>query len=116
MTTDPATAAFDALAATLAPLGVRRAQMMGRPVLAVERRMIACLDDGVLGVRLGAGSPAHTAALARPGAAVFSPGDRGRAFRDWVGLPPAAAAHWEDAVLEALRAAPAGPGRVVRDG
>lgn len=100
-----AAGAFDALAAALAPLGARRAQMMGRPMLSVDRRMIACLDDGVLGVRLGAGSPAHTAALRRPGAAVFSPGGRGRTFRDWVGLPLAAADHWEDAALDALLAA-----------
>ncbi|QZN84753.1 hypothetical protein [Cellulomonas sp. C5510] len=103
MTADAA-AAFDALAAALAPLGVRRGRMMGHPVLSVEKRMIACLDDGVLGVRLGSGSPAHTATLGRPGAAVFSPGGRGRAFRDWVGLPLAAVDHWEEATLEALRA------------
>lgn len=85
---------FEALADALTGLGARRAHMMGRPMLAVGGRMFACLDAGVLGVRLGAGTPEHDAALELAGAALFSPGGRGRTFRDWVGLPSTADEHW----------------------
>jgi len=93
---------FDDLAATVAGSGARRAHMMGRPMLTIDGRMFACLDDGMLGLRLGAGTPAHVDALSLPGAALFSPGNRGRTFRDWVGIPVSAARHWEGFAIAAM--------------
>jgi hypothetical protein len=40
--------------------------------------------------------------MAVPGAIPFSPGESGRSFRDWVSLPVAHSAEWEDFALVAL--------------
>jgi hypothetical protein len=91
-------AEFDAVAS--------RGQMMGRPCLFVaadgKRRMLACLDAEVLGVRLGRDTEAFASALAVPGAAVFSPGSGRKQFKDWVGLPSDASDRWESFVARAL--------------
>lgn len=97
-----ALAAFEEVLAELAPAGARRAQMMGRPMLALDRRMFACLEGDRLGVRLGAGTAEHAAALALPGADLFSPGARGRSFRGWVEVPVEHADRWPDLVAAAL--------------
>ncbi len=57
--------------------------------------LAGCLDGDVLGVRLGAGTADHQQALDVPGAEVFSPGDKGRTFRDWVAIPVTSSADWE---------------------
>lgn len=97
-----ANARFDALAGALATQGADRRKMMGRPMLAIGGKMFACLDKGMLAVRLGAGSEWHARAMAVPGAIPFSPGESGRSFRDWVSLPVAHSAQWEDFALVAL--------------
>lgn len=76
--------------------------MMGRPMLSIDGRMFACLDGDVLGIRLGAEAEEHREALELPGAALFSPGDKGRVFRDWVAIPTASAAHWEEFATAAM--------------
>jgi len=99
------TAAFDSLAASFDEL-LERGQMMGRPCLFLatgdRRRMLACLDAEVLGVRLGRTSDAFADAMAVPGATVFSPGAGRRGFADWVALPAAEHACWEHHVTAAL--------------
>jgi hypothetical protein len=47
-----------------------------------------------LGVKLGAGTPEHTGALAVAGAGLFDPGGVDRPFKDWVSLPLDASAEW----------------------
>ncbi|MGB4777665.1 GNAT family N-acetyltransferase [Microbacterium sp.] len=93
---------FDELAEAMSWLGARRAHMMGRPMLSIDGRMLACLDDGNLGLRLGRGTPRHSAALSIAGAGPFAPGDRGRAFHDWVALPVDARSEWAAFTYDAL--------------
>lgn len=81
---------------------LRRGQMMGRPVLYLDRRMVACLDGGFLGIRLGRDHPEFARALEMPGAGIFSPGDKGRQFKDWVGIPADQSGSWERYIAVAI--------------
>ncbi len=86
---------YDAMADDLVARGARRAQMMGRPILKVGSTMFAAHVAGDrLAVKLGRDSAEHAEALALPGATVWSPGDSGRLFHDWVALPPEQEDHW----------------------
>ena len=100
-----ALAAFEELARPFLALGARRGKMMGRLTLSVGCKMFACLDDGAVGFRLGRESAAHAAALAPPGARIFTPGRSERGFADWVALPLSVVEEWEPVALEAFRAA-----------
>ncbi|CAN5344983.1 hypothetical protein BH10ACT7_BH10ACT7_28130 [soil metagenome] len=97
----PAEHAFDDLADSLVPQGASRAKMMGRPMLSLGGKMFACLNAGMLGLKLGAGTESHTAALAVPGAVLFSPG-KDRVFKDWVSLPVEQEHEWERFAVEAM--------------
>ena len=85
---------LDLVAAELGDPGIVRGRMMGRPILTRGGTMFACLNGDHLGLKLGAGTPEHAAALALPGAELFDPSRKGRPFKDWVALPPAAASVW----------------------
>ncbi len=91
---------FDAVVAALGS-EVRRSQMMGYPSITRDGKMIGCFDTKGLSVKLGRSSDEHAAALAIPGASIFTPGNSNRRFHDWVTLPPSAAEQW----LEYTRAA-----------
>jgi hypothetical protein len=93
--------AFEDLAADLVAAGCRRGKMMGRPMLAVGRRMAVFFREGGLGVRLVAGTAAHAEALALPGADLFRPGGD-RVFRDWVMIPYAHAERWPEFAFAAV--------------
>ena len=104
----PATAAaFDRLADAFDDV-LTRGQMMGRPCLFLadggRRRMLACLDAEVLGIRLGRETDAFSEAMALPGASVFSPGSGRKQFKDWVGLPAGESERWEPLLVRALDA------------
>jgi TfoX/Sxy family transcriptional regulator of competence genes len=85
---------LDLLVAELGDPAIARGRMMGRPILTRDGTMFACLNGEVLGVKLGAGTPEHAAALAIPGAELFDPSTKGRPFKDWVSLPLDAADDW----------------------
>ncbi|MGA1836092.1 hypothetical protein VD659_04090 [Herbiconiux sp. 11R-BC] len=85
---------FDALAAELGDPAIARGRMMGRLTLTRAGTMFACLNGDELGLKLGAGTPEHAAALAVPGAELFDPSGKGRPFRGWVSLPLDAAEQW----------------------
>ena len=93
---------FDDVVVALEPLGARRAKMMGRPMLALGSKMFACLEGDRLAFRLGRDTPEFAAALALPGAQLFSPGASNRVFKDWVALPIARADDWERFAVAAL--------------
>jgi hypothetical protein len=86
---------YDAIADDLVARGATRAQMMGHPILKVGSTMFAGHVSGDrLAVKLGRDTAEHAEALALPGAAVWSPGDSGRFFYDWVALPAEQEDHW----------------------
>ncbi len=93
--------AFEDLAELLVAAGCRRGKMMGRPMLAVGRRMAVFFREGSLGVRLVAGTAAHAEALALPGTELFRPG-QDRTFRDWVMIPYAYAERWPEFAFTAV--------------
>lgn len=95
---------FDAVVAALGS-DVKRSQMMGYPSITRDGKMIACFDIHGLSVKLGRDSEEHAAALAIPGASVFSPGNSKRLFHDWVTLPPSAAGEWLSYMRVAIDAA-----------
>lgn len=92
---------FDRVVEALGP-EVERKQMMGSPILMREGKMVACLDDDLLAVKLGRNRPEHAEALAVPGADVWSPQKGRKGFTDWVGMPLAASAVWLDWVRTAI--------------
>ncbi|WP_449374043.1 hypothetical protein [Arthrobacter psychrolactophilus] len=101
-----AVAAFDALAADMAGLGVTVGKMFGATSLMVGSKAIGCLQGEGVAFKLGRESTAHATALALPGAALFDPSGMGRPFKDWVVVPLADAERWADlgeAAIEAVR-------------
>jgi hypothetical protein len=93
--------AFEDLAELLVAAGCRRGKMMGRPMVAMGRRMVVFLREGSLGVRLVVGTSTHAEALRLPGAELFRPG-RDRTFRDWVMIPYAHAERWPEFAFAAV--------------
>ena len=86
---------YEAMADDLVARGATRAQMMGRPILKAGSTMFAAHVGGDrLAVKLGRDTTAFADALALPGAAVWSPGDSGRLFHDWVALPASLEDDW----------------------
>ncbi len=93
---------FDLVVAELGDPAITRGRMMGRPILTYHGTMFACLNGELLGLKLGAGTREHAAALLLTGAELFDPGGKGRPFKDWVSLPADAADEWPRFAAEAL--------------
>jgi hypothetical protein len=79
--------ALDEIADDLAPRGAATGAMFGKRALTAHGKAFACLKVDLLALRLGAGTPAHTEALALVGADLFDPSGKDRPFRDWVAVP-----------------------------
>ncbi|KZB85905.1 hypothetical protein [Amycolatopsis regifaucium] len=85
---------LDAIAADLAVRGATAGTMFGKRALKAHGKAFACLKGDLLAFRLGAGRPAHTEALALPGAELFDPSGKHRPFKDWVAIPSSHAQAW----------------------
>lgn len=96
-----ALAEFDRIVDTLGP-EVERRQMMGSPILMREGKMVACLDDELLAVKLGRDRPEYAEALAQSEFGIWSPQKGRKGFTDWVGMPVAASESWLDWVRTAI--------------
>ncbi|HEX4705597.1 MAG TPA: hypothetical protein VH352_25975 [Pseudonocardiaceae bacterium] len=94
---------FETIVADLAPRGAIAGMMFGSRALKAGGKAFACVNNGVFAVKLGAGTPAHAAALALSGAALFDPSGANRPFKDWVAVPAAHAAIWGSLAESALR-------------
>ncbi len=94
---------FDAIAADLAANGATAGTMFGKRALKAEGKAFACLKGALLAFRLGAGLPAHTEALALPGAELFDPSGNHRPFKDWVTIPRSHAQAWPHYAEVALK-------------
>lgn len=87
---------FDAVADDLGPR-VSTGRMFGSRALRVSAtgKVLACLrPDGAFVAKLGAGTAAHTEALAVEGAVPFDPSGKRRPMKDWVWLPPGEQDRW----------------------
>jgi TfoX/Sxy family transcriptional regulator of competence genes len=85
---------LDLLFAELGDPSIGRGRMMGRPTLTRSGTMFACLNGDTLGLKLGATTPEHAAALTIDGAELFDPSGKGRPFKDWVSIPVDSADEW----------------------
>ncbi|GAA2234614.1 hypothetical protein N1031_09720 [Herbiconiux moechotypicola] len=99
---EQALALFDRVAAELGDPAITRGRMMGRPILSRAGTMFACLNGESIGLKLGAGTPEHSGALAVPGAELFDPGGAKRPFKDWVSLPVDSGDEWVPFAVFAL--------------
>jgi hypothetical protein len=99
-TTPEGEAQFADVIAALGP-DVKRSQMMGRPCVTTGGKMVACLTDDRLAVKLGRDTDRFAEALRIDGAAVFEPGP-GHPFHDWVAVPLSAADQWLPLAVAAL--------------
>ncbi len=77
-----AEALFDQIAADLVPRGASLGAMFGARSLMYEGKAVATVKGGRIAAKLGAGSTAHTQALAV--GTLFDPSGKGRPFKDWV--------------------------------
>lgn len=80
---------YDELAEKLTPLGIKKSNMFGMPMLKLGRRPIGGLaEDGVM-FKLPVVSDEMKAALALEGSHVFAPSMKGRAavMKQWVIVP-----------------------------
>ncbi len=102
MVSSLAVAEFEDVAAALEVNGATLSELLGRPMLALDGRMFACLDGADLAVRLGRWTAQYEEALDVPGASIFSPGRSGRTFNDWVTLPLESAQVWQRFAIDAL--------------
>lgn len=89
-----AEARFDEIVDDLTPRGVLPGALFGARSLTVDGTAFACLKNGRLAVKLGAGTAAHTGALTLDGASLFDPSGKGRPFEDWVAVPVAESDEW----------------------
>ncbi|MEY9943461.1 hypothetical protein [Kitasatospora sp. GAS1066B] len=85
---------FGEIATDLAPRGATAGAMFGKRALKVHGKAFACLKGDLLAFRLGAGTHAHTEALALPGTELFDPSGKHRPFKDWVAIPVTHAHAW----------------------
>jgi hypothetical protein len=93
---------LDEIAHDLAPRGATAGAMFGKRALKADGKAFACLKGDLLAFRLGDGTPAHTQALALPGAELFDPSGKHRPFKDWVAIPYAHAKSWPHYAESAL--------------
>ncbi len=74
--------------------GVKQVKMFGAPCISVNGKGFAAFDGE--GIALKLTGAAHARALALPGAHLWDPSGRGRPMREWVLVPTASAAEWDD--------------------
>ncbi|WP_191413667.1 MULTISPECIES: hypothetical protein [unclassified Salinibacterium] len=78
---------FDQLVSELEPAGAEAGTMFGSRAITLRKKAFVCLKDDRIALKLGAGSAAHSAALALPGSALWDPSGTHRPYKDWVSVP-----------------------------
>lgn len=89
---------YDELAEKLAPLGIKKSNMFGMPMLKLGRRPIGGLDEDGIMFKLPVDSDEMKQALSLKGAHVFTPSMNGRTatMKQWVVVPFEHSAHYMD--------------------
>jgi hypothetical protein len=78
---------FEEIAADLESSGATPGKMFGARGITFKKKAFVCLVQDQLAFKLGAGTDAHSTALALPGAELWDPSGVGRPFKDWVAIP-----------------------------
>ena len=96
-------AEYDRVAAELTATSPATAgKMFGMPCLKNDLgKAFAGYYEGAMAFKLPV--PAHTEALALPGARLFDPSGRGRPMKEWVEVPSEYASRWIELAQEAMR-------------
>lgn len=82
---------------------VRRSRVFGMPCLKRSGRVVVGFTRSERAMVFKLTDPdAHARALTIPGAHLFDPSGRSQPFRQWVVVPAAHAADWEDLSYEAV--------------
>jgi hypothetical protein len=80
--------------------GVELSQMFGKPALKINGKAFACYFQECMVFKLT--GETHAAAIKLKGAKLFDPSGKGRAMKEWVQVPFAHKAKWEELAKEAL--------------
>lgn len=101
---DDPKARYDAIADELVAENpeIQLGQMMGMPCIKLGGKMIMGIWEEEMVFKLPDES-VREQALALDGAHLFAPGERGRAFKEWVQLPAAHMSDWPKYADEAVR-------------
>ena len=87
---------FADLGSELAEAGASEGQMFGARALMLHGEPFACLHNQSIALKLGDGSDAHQNALGLPGAQLWDPTGQQHPFDDWVAIPIALNAEFEE--------------------
>lgn len=96
---------YDELAEKLVPLGIKKSNMFGMPMLKLGRRPIGGLaEDGVM-FKLPVDSDEMKAALVLEGSHIFTPSMNGRTavMKQWVIVPFRHSAHYMDFATRSIQ-------------
>jgi hypothetical protein len=101
MISEDAAAAYDRLAADMhATTPAARSKMFGMACLKVGGKAFAGLAGEAMVFKLS--GETHARALGLQGAHLFDPSGRNRPMKEWVVVPAAHAAQWQDFCMSAL--------------
>jgi len=93
---------FEELAAELEPAGATVGTLFSARAVTLRKKAFLCLKGDRIALKLGAGSPAHAAALALPGAELWDPSGTDRPYKDWVSVEASDAASLSQLAAAAL--------------
>jgi hypothetical protein len=80
--------------------GAEESQMFGKPCFKINGKAFACFFQNEMVFKLKGDT--HAEAMALKGAQLFDPSGKGRAMKEWVQVPFAHKAKWEQFAKEAL--------------
>ncbi|MFT2818338.1 hypothetical protein [Leifsonia sp. A12D58] len=87
---------FADLSSELAEAGASVGELFGASALVLDGKAFACLHNDSIALKLGEGSDAHQLALGLPGAILWDPSGQQHPFKDWVAVPVALNAEFEE--------------------
>lgn len=96
----PSLAAYEAIAAALAPREVAAGQMFGKRCLKHDGKAFAAYHQEAMAFKLA--PEAHARAIALSGARLWDPSGKGRPMKEWVQVPFDHASAWPELAEAAL--------------
>jgi len=81
--------------------GAEQSQMFGKPCYKINGKAFACFFQNEMVFKLSGDT--HKEAIGLKGAQLFDPAGKGRAMKEWVQVPFAHSAKWEQYAKEAAK-------------